>query len=677
MSASAAVMDGRANSATREDRATGARDNADGRGWLARVSRGHDGSERLTLELGALCFVSAQVAVWLSPANSLATTSYLELMGAWLVALPTFRDALFPSDETVDDVHSNRLVSLAILASLASGETWAAFVTPLIMRLGHWLESRGVVGVEDARESLRQLTAGAATVVDEETGRVTTVASVQLGQLMVIRPNESFVADGVVETGNSTVDESTLTGESFPRSVGPGATILAGTTNGGGMLRVRATAIGQSTLAGRVARDFDAALACKPGFTKTLERYARWYVPAVAALASATFLATGSIPRATALLLVCCPCALALAGPASWIATASVALRRGILIRAHGNWEALADVDSLALDKTGTITTGELRVSEYHSFVENSPPCDSDAATRTDSDPALSLAWGLALSSSHPAATAIVHYALARVKACDEATEVNELAGQGLAGQVRGARVLLGKPSWLESQGVALPQAIEHAGPVVGLAIEGRLRAYFLLADSVRSGAAATIEELRGLGVSRVVMLTGDHGQSARHAAAGLALDEIFADCTPQTKRDLVLDERSRRGRVAMAGDGVNDALALAASDVGIAVSRPGASVARGAADVILLDGNLSALPVAVRLARGLRRLVVVNVSLAVGCTVVMAMAASAGATSPVAAAVLHNIGAGLVLMNSGLFVSRELRKKASPVSNSGSSSAS
>lgn len=627
--------------------------------------------DRVTLDLGLFCFGSAQVAAWLSPTHSVVTTQPLELIGACLVAVPTFRDALFPSEQAADDVHSNRLVSLAILASLGAGETWAAFATPLIMRLGHWLESRGLVGVEDARESLRRLTVGEVAVLDEETGRVVTAAIVQPGQLMVIPPHESFVADGVVESGSSTVDESTLTGESFPREVGRGDAVLAGTTNGAGVLRVRATATGESTLAGRVARDFDAAVACKPAVTKTLERYARWYVPGVVAAAILTFLVTGSLSRGTALLLVCCPCALALAGPAAWIATVSVALRRGILIRANGNWEHLADVDSLALDKTGTITTGQLSVVAYRSFATGTQR-SNDGSAHVENAETLEIAHALALASTHPAAMAIARYANERIRRQREATDARELAGHGITGHVQGKHALLGRISWLEKQGVVVAPSIDHAGPVVGLAVEGCLLATFFLEDAVRSEAKAVIDDVRRQGVSRVVMITGDRVESARHAAAALALDDIHADCTPQSKRDLVLSERSRRGRVAMVGDGVNDALALAASDVGIAISRPGGNVARGAADVILWDGDLKALPGAIRLARSLRRLVTVNMSLALGCMGVMVVGASLGATSPLAAAVLHNVGAVAILIHCGLFVGCELRRRDFSANSSG-----
>ncbi len=475
-----------------------------------------------------------------------------------------------------------------------------------------------------------------------------------------MRPGEQFTTDGVVEWGESTADESLLNGESLPRELRPGVQVLAGTTNGAGAVTVRVTATGNQTLAGRMARDFDAMLACRPRVLRWLDKFSQWYVPAVGISAAAVWAGTGSASRAAALLVSCCPCALALAGPAAVLAAISAAWRRGIVFRPDGRWESLADVRSVVLDKTGTITCGHLSVVAWRQL-------DSQRST---SD-ILAIARRVASCSVHPIALAIMQFIQSRDASPCQASldKVYESTGEGVAAVDGGRWIRLGKMDWLKAAGVDchaadLGDVAAHEGPATVLAIDQQCVACFLLADAVRETSRTSLDRLRALGVSRLVMFTGDRAAAARAAAAVLPLDEVRADCSPQNKCDAVRRERERFGSVAMVGDGANDALAMAASNVGIAIDRAELPVAQGTADVVLMRGGLEGLPEALQLARRSRRLLIVNLTLAATSTAALATLAALGQLSTMTAAVVHNAGAALVLIHSGLFVLRDAYRR-------------
>ena len=562
-------------------------------------------------------------------------------VAALLVAVPTFQAAW--RSIRAPDLHGvvDQLVALAVLGAWASGNLVTAALLPLVMTLGHILEERSLLGSQEAIRALTRLTHGSARRVSLQQ-QIEEVSAQELrpGDLVDVRAGDVVPADGSVESGSSSVDLASITGESVPVEVEPGSEVLNGSINLNGHLRVRITRVGAETTLGRViALLRDAALA-KPPITRLLERYADRYLLLVLLVAAASWLLSGSSEVLLAVLVASCPAALVLAAPATAMVGISVASRHGILIKGAAFLETLATVDAVAFDKTGTVTTGLLQVLQ----VCPEPGSDTEELMR--------VAAGLGAVSSHPVSRALA----AQLPAAQQLVleDIQEPKGLGVVARAGGELVALGRAALFDELRIPVSTPPEHAGPVVGIARGERFLGWILLADAVRPEAAEAVSNLRELGLQRQILITGDRASAARSVAEALQFTEVFPDLLPEQKMQRILKELEAGRRPLVVGDGINDALALKAGAAGIAMGGQGTDVALAAADLVLMSNDLRRLGTCIRLSRRCRTAIYVNVVIGLAWTLAMVVCAISGLLDALTAAILQNLSSLLVLFNSG-----------------------
>jgi heavy metal translocating P-type ATPase len=608
---------------------------------------------------GGLLAVAIAQQRWGPPELS-EIADLIAALAACVVAIPIFVAALRGVLVMDPNSFGDQLVALATLAAMATGSFVTATLIPVIMSLGHFLEERSILGAQAAIEGLHALRARQATLVTPEGEREVDPQSVQTGDLLLVRPGELIAADGEVVQGQSSVDQSSITGESVPVDLGPPAVAYAGSLNLSGVLQIRVTRTGSHTTLGRVLELLRGAEQSKTPVLKLIEQYAGYYLPLILTVAGVVLFVTRDMSRAVAVLVVGCPGALVLSGPTAMVAALAAASRLGILIKNTKFLESLSDADTVVLDKTGTVTLGRLEVTGVESF------------TGADRRQMLSAAQLCAQASRHPVSRAVAQAATAEGIAPEgiapegQLAQVRETAGEGIEAVQGTARWLLGRRSWLMARGLRVPVGPAHDGPVVFLgrldegpaASDGETLGCFLLADRVRPEAREALAELRGLGLQRSLLLTGDRRSVAERIGVDLAVDEVVAEVLPEEKLNVIHAERAAGHVVMMVGDGVNDALALARSDVGLALGAAASDVALRSADVAILADDLGRIPLAVRLARRTRTTIHVNVLLGAGASIIFVGLASAGMVAPLLGALLHNVGAALVLLNSARLLS-------------------
>ena len=484
----------------------------------------------------------------------------------------------------------------------------AAAVIVVLVLLGQMLELRARSRTGAAIRALLDLSPKTARQTGPGGDREIPLDQVKPGDVLRVRPGERVPVDGVVTEGRSSVDESMITGESLPAEKTPGLPVTGGTMNGPGSFVMEAQKVGKATLLARIIDSVAEAQRSRAPIQGLADRVAAIFVPAVVAISLITFFAWyawGPEPRlafalvnSVAVLIIACPCALGLATPMSIMVAVGRGALAGILMRNAEALERLEKVDTLVLDKTGTLTEGKPRLFECL------PAGGHDANTL------LALAAALEQSSEHPTAAAILNAAKERGLILPQASDFQSITGGGVAGQIGGKRVLVGKIAYLESQGIRGLEALEKQASelqdrghtVVAVAVDNNPAGLLAVADPIKSSTPEALRALRSLGL-RIVMVTGDNYRTAEAVARKLGLDEFAAEVGPEGKR-LYLQKLQAAGRVvAMAGDGINDAPALAQADVGIAMGS-GTDVAIQSAGVTLVKGNLEAIAKAIQLSR-------------------------------------------------------------------------
>ena len=569
---------------------------------------------------------------------------WLTSAAALLMALPVLRAAWHSLQHP--DLHgmTDLLVALAMLGAWASGDTLSAALLPILMVLGHVLEERSLLGSQEAIRALASLTSSRSRRYRTD-GSLEEVDNSQLhpGDRVEVRPGERIPADGMVASGQSSLDTSPVTGEALPQDVGPGSQAYAGAVNLQGLLQIEVSLVGEHSALGRISALMQQAEQAKPPVTRLVESHAASYLGLVLAIAALCWFVSHDSQAMLAVLVAACPCALVLAAPSTAVAGVAVAARHGVLIRGTAFLEELADVNALVIDKTGTLTSGRLAVHAVDTVAEHSPV-----------DPQW-LAAGLGACSTHPVSRALA--ALTTEHAAPALRNVQELPGMGMQADCDWGQVLLGRPALLQQMGVDCPLPPRSSGSLCGLALDGQLLAWFHLTDRPRVEAAAAMQQLRQLGLQRQMLLTGDHPQAAAPVAQALAIDRVVAQVLPAGKLKAVEAEISAGFHPLVVGDGINDSLALKAGAVGVAMGAQGADIAVAAADVVLIGNDLRRLATAIRLSRRCRRVLAQNVVLGLGWAVVLTLLAAfglLGSAGLLLAAVLHNLSTLLVMANAG-----------------------
>ena len=507
----------------------------------------------------------------------------------------------------------------------------AAASIVVLVTLGKWLEWRATRSASHAIESLVDLAPPRAVVLRDGTECEISAAEVEVGELVLIRPGSRVPVDGTIESGRSSVDESMLTGEPMPVDKAPGDRVLGGTVNGSGALRMIAKQVGSATVLAQVVRAVEEAQGSKAPIARLADRVSARFVPIVlviALLAGTMWILLGPsedrIGRAllamVSTLIIACPCAMGLATPAAIMAGTAAAARRGILVKGGAALESLARVTTVVLDKTGTITEGRPRVSSVTAF-----------AGVTERE-VIMVAASVERSSEHPLARAIVAAADERGILLKPATDVVAHPGQGVEGVVGGQRVLVGTPAWIAGAGLPFPESDDDASTIAVVAVDDHVLGAIQLRDAARAGSASAVASLRSLGIEPV-MLTGDRESVALVIGREVGIDRVIAGVLPHDKARTIIELQDGGARVAMVGDGINDAPALAQAEVGIAMGC-GAAIALEAADITLMRGDLAALPIAVRAARRTLRTIKQNLCWAFGYNALM-IPLAAGALWP------------------------------------------
>ncbi|WP_447891264.1 heavy metal translocating P-type ATPase [Pseudomonas hormoni] len=600
-------------------------------------------ARQLTLAMLALGLLAlGLIWRWWSPEQT-GVSQLLLGFASLLVAVPVMRSAWYslryPSLHGITD----QLIALAMLGAWATGDLLTAALLPIIMIFGHVLEERSVIGSQEAIHALGKLTRSHARKVQAD-GSIVEVdnGTLKAGDRVEVRAGDRVPADGRVLGGQASLDTASITGESVPVETGVGMSVFGGAINLDGLLRIEVTRTGSESTLGKVIALMQSAERSKPPITRLLERYAGSYMVLVLLLAAVTWFITNDAQAMLAVLVAACPCALVLSAPATAIAGVAVAARHGILIRSSAFLEELADLTSLVVDKTGTLTFGTLRLQSIDSPLE-------------DRSHVLKLAASLGSASSHPVSRALAglviqeHFLLL--------SNIHERQGLGVVAMTERGEAALGRPELFAQLGIPVSAVPEHDGPIAGLALDGEFLAWLLLADSVKPEARFALNELRELGLGRQLLLTGDRQSVADSLAGDVGIVDVEAQALPEDKLNRVLKEIDSGFRPMVVGDGINDSLALKAGVVGVAMGAGGADIALASADIVLIGSDLRRLGTCVRLSRQCRNTLQVNVIIGLGWTLaIVAFAAFGwlGAAGAMIAALLHNLSTLLVLGNAG-----------------------
>ena len=600
-------------------------------------------ARQLTLAMLALGLLAlGLVWRWFMPLQ-VGTSQLLLGFASLLVAVPVMRSAWYslryPSLHGITD----QLIALAMLGAWATGDLLTAALLPIIMIFGHVLEERSVIGSQEAIHALGKLTRSQARLFQAD-GRLLEVdnSTLKTGDQVEVRAGDRVPADGVVLAGQASLDTASITGESVPLEVSVGMPIYGGAINLDGLLRVEVTRTGEESTLGKVIALMQNAERAKPPITRLLERYAGGYMVLVLMIAAVTWFITNDAQAMLAVLVAACPCALVLSAPATAIAGIAVAARHGILIRSSAFLEELADLTSLVVDKTGTLTYGTLRLQAIETPL-------------TKHQPLLQLAASLGAASSHP-----VSRALAGLVSHDQLLtleDVRERQGLGVVARTEQGEAALGRPELFDQLTITTTPVPDHDGPIAGLSLDTQFLGWLLLADSVKPEAQQALRELRELGLGRQVLLTGDRQSVADHLAQAVGISEVQAQALPEDKLKRVLGEIDSGFRPMVVGDGINDSLALKAGVVGVAMGAGGADIALASSDIVLIGSDLRRLGTCVRLSRECRHTLQVNVVIGLGWTLAIVAAAAfgwLGAAGAMIAALLHNLSTLLVLGNAG-----------------------
>lgn len=553
----------------------------------------------------------------------------------------------------ISKISSALLIDVAMVAAIAIGELFAAGEVAFIMALGAILEDKTT---ERARKGIKSLIALAPTMARRiDGGTETEVPADQIlsGELVRVRPGETIPVDGRIVAGESSVDQSVMTGESLPQDKGPGDEVFSGTINRFGSIDVEATKVGQDSSLSRLIRMVEDAEGKQAPMQRIADRVASWLVPVALLIAVGAYLITGDLVKAVTVLVVFCPCALVLATPTAIMAAIGQATKHGVIIKSGEALERMGKVDTIAFDKTGTLTYGRLEVSDVIPL-DGRPPQEL-----------LALAAAAEVRSEHPLGKAVVAQAATEGVAVAEPDAFAMDAGRGVRARVGAAAVLCGSAAYLAEHQVActaadvpLKRLRAEGKATVLVAIDGRLAGVIALSDTLRPSAAEMTRRLAGMGV-RTVLLTGDSSAAASYFAGRAGVSEVHAELLPEEKVDAVERLRTRGRVVCMVGDGVNDAPALKTADVSVAMGEMGSDIAVDAADIALMGDDVSKIPYLKRLSNACVATIKFGITLSMCLNAVAITLSLVGWLTPVTGALWHNAGSVLVVLIAALLYDR------------------
>lgn len=609
---------------------------------------------------GAVLVAASMLAQWFFHADDPYAATLCAIAGAAMLSYPLLRTAI--SDILHGRFQMNELVGLAILAAFVLGKYQEAGIVAFFMSVAILIEERTAIGAMRSVESLVRMAPSSARRIDES-GKETEVRALDLkvGERIRIRPGENFPVDGILIQGTTAVNQASITGESLPVDKSTGDELFAGTENLTGVVEVEVSKVGQDTTLGKVRDLILAAEHTRTPIMRIIDQYVRYYTPLILMICAIVWFFSADLMRVVLILVMACPCALVLANPSAAVAAIAAAARLGILVKDVAQIESAANLNAFVLDKTGTLTHGILSVKKLQPLEGVELP------------ELLSTAVTAEAASNHPAALALRDLAESAKVSWQHPDSAEEVAGRGVVAQTPEGPIRVGRASWLQECGLTLDETDERddqAGmSVVYVARNERVLGWIGLRDTVRPEASEAIQQLRENGVLLCSMVTGDNATVANQVSQRLKIDDVSSECLPQDKVAYVEELKRRGAQVAVVGDGVNDAPALAAGDIGIAMGAIGSDVALNSASVALMNNDLRRIPALMLLSRRTRMVILQNLALGVAIIVggiamfifadaqLNALATGIGMRDTVLkvvlAAGLHNVGSLLVLFNS------------------------
>ena len=568
-----------------------------------------------------------------------------------LCGLPIIMEAIIGLT-TEFDIKADVLVSLALIAAICIGEVFAAGEIAFIMQFGALLEDLTVEKARAGIEKLVKLTPKTARIIENGVERIIESDNVKTGDIIRVLPGESIPVDGIITSGQTSIDQSIMTGESLPVDKTIGDEVASGTINQFGVFEMKATKVVEDSSIQRMIRLVQSADAGKSKIVGIADRWATWIVIIALSAAVLTWIFTGEIIRAVTILVVFCPCALVLATPTAIMAAIGNATKHGFLVREGDALERLSKVDTIAFDKTGTLTTGKLTVKEYKSISNDF----------TDED-IFSYAAACEALSEHPIGKAIVNsYKEITGKDVLKCENFLMTVGRGVSSTIDNKSVLAGNIRLLNDNNITVENEeefnrhINNGSTVIYIGIDSKFAGYIVLSDTLREESSQMISKLSGLGVAPV-LLTGDNVNAAVNIASALKISEHISESMPEDKLKFIDSREKEEKLVCMIGDGVNDAPALKRATVGIAMGGVGSDIAIEAADIALVDDDVKELPHLLSLSKKMMNTIKLNMSFSMGLNFIAIFLAITGVLNPIVGALVHNAGSILVIINSSLLL--------------------
>jgi len=594
--------------------------------------------------LGLIFVINSFVVDWIFGQGS-TVADFSAMIGAIILGYPIVWTSL--KDLRRGILTTNELVGLAVIASFSSGNYQEAGMVAFLMSLGEIIETRTAEGARASIESLIKLTPTKARRLTAKGEEEVATKDLAIGDVIRVRPGDNVAADGVIVNGQGSFNQANITGESLPVDKKSGDDVFAGTQNLTGVLEIKVSRAGQDTTLGKVRELILAAEKTKLPIMRIVDQYMGFYTPLVLLIAALVWAFTKDLERVIAVCVVACPCAFILATPTAMVAALSAAARLGILIKNVADIELAAKINAFVFDKTGTLTTGKLAVSRLAPLGETAPA------------ELLRVAASAEKYSNHPTAKALAQLAEEAGVPLPEPKNFSETAGRGIKAEVDGSEIVIGRAQWLKDNGIAddftssvdLKEA--EGFSLIYVARNGKCIGWVGLQDETRHEASESLTGLKQAGVRRIAMVSGDRQPVAARVAREIGCEEVVAECLPQNKVEFVRTLKAKGYRVAVVGDGVNDAPALAAGDIGIAMGAAGSEVAIHSATIALMNNDLRRLPFLVKLSRQTRAVINQNFLLGILFVIGGLVLAAFGYINPIVAAIMHVVGSLIVVFNS------------------------
>lgn len=550
------------------------------------------------------------------------------------------------------DIKADVLVAIALIASVFIGETFAAGEVAFIMTIGSLLEERTVRKAREGIEKLVTLSPRTARVVRDGIETIIPAEEVQVNDILRVLAGETIAVDGVITSGQTSINQSVMTGESLPVDKSIGDDVSSGTVNQFGTFEMKATKVGEDSSLQRMIKLVEQADANKAPIVSLTDKLATWIVAIALSSAVITWLITGEIIRAVTILVVFCPCALVLATPTAIMAGIGNATRFGILIRTGDALERLSNVKRIAFDKTGTLTYGKPEVIAVKNFSSNISEYSLLALTASAEQ-----------HSEHPLGRAILNFAKKKVELFKPQNFVL-LPGRGVSATVDNKLILAGNKELFSEKDIILPNAIyksaqqyiDNGCTVIFVSVSNESAGFIALSDTLRTDAKSMVEGINSLGVN-TLLLTGDNSHAANHMAKLVGISDVKSEQLPEDKMNAIIMYQNHSEPICMVGDGVNDAPALKAAYVGIAMGNIGSDIAVEAADVALVSDDILRIPYLIKLSQKTMRTIKLNVAFSMGLNFIAVILAITGILNPVVGALVHNVGSVAVILNSAILL--------------------